>query len=87
MLWPLGQVQRTVQPVIALVADTVTVAPKPPLHSLVLAYAAVQAPLPGGGLEGGGLDGGGLEGGGLDGGGLDGGGVLVPPPKMTSLHR
>jgi hypothetical protein len=61
--WPLGQVQVTVQELIAaLPAVTVTVPWKPPLHELFTAKAAVQA-RPAGGLEGG-VDGelGGVEG-------------------------
>ncbi|WP_243704850.1 hypothetical protein [Micromonospora sp. KC723] len=84
MLWPLGQVHRTVQPLIALlVAVTVTLAPKPPAHSLVFVYVAVQPPFSAGGVVTGGVVGGVV--GDVVGGVVVGG--VVPPPKMTSLHR
>src|SRR4051812_25073789 len=69
MVWPLGSVNASVQPLIAEppVLATVMLAVRPVFHAVV-AYVIRQPP-PGGGDVGGGLVGGGLVGGGLVGGG------------------
>src|SRR4051794_2168004 len=74
MVWPLGSVNASVQPLIAElpVLATVMLAVSPVFHVLVV-YVTRQP------LAGGGLVGGGDVGGGEVGGGLVGGGEVGPP--------